>query len=166
FLPTVKQGLGGNLQTDEQGPFRQMEINLNYAVHIPVSHRTYLSMGLSPGIYHAKVDFSNVEVMDLDRDETYLNLLENGESSAFFQLSGGFSLYSDRYYAAYSMMQLTHAHIGGNESMNNEGKEVRHQFMGGYRFYLNQDFELVPNAFVRMEKTMPLLWDAGARIQY
>lgn len=166
FLSGMKQGIGGNIQTDEQGPYSQLEVNLNYAVHVPVNYRTYLSFGLMPGIYTAKVDFSRVEVADMENDQAYQNLLENGETSTFFNLSGGVSLYSDRYYAAYSMMQLTHSLIGGNEALNNDGAEIRHQVMGGYRFYLNQDFELVPNAFIRMEKAMPVLWDAGARVQY
>lgn len=165
-IPALKQGVGGNLEIDEQGPFSQTEVNLNYAVHIPISYRTYLSFGLAPGIYNAKVDFNKVDVKDAETDPTYQDLLGNGESSTFFQLSGGISLYSDRFYAAYSMMELTHSLISGNETLNNDGGSVRHQVMGGYRFYLNQDFEFVPNAFVRMEKAMPLLWDAGARVQY
>src|SRR5690606_29174698 len=36
----IKHGLGANLQMDEQGPFQQMEFNLNYAVHVPVNYRT------------------------------------------------------------------------------------------------------------------------------
>lgn len=165
FFARTKQGTGGGLYLDEQGPFRQMEINLNYAVHVPVSHRTYMSVGLMPGIYQARIDFSRVEVLDIATDPTYLNLLENGGSSAHFQVSGGLSLYSDNYYIAYSMMQMTRVNISGNESLNDKG-EVRHQFMGGYRYYLNQDLELVPNVFVRVEEAMPLLWDAGARVQY
>jgi len=165
-MPSLKQGVGGNLQIDEQGPFSQTEFNLNYAVHVPMSYRTYLSFGLMPGIYNAGVDFNKVEVKDLATDQTYQNLLKNGESSTFFQLSGGISLYSDRYYAAYSMMQLTRSLLSGNENLNNEGGSVRHQLMGGYRFYLNQDIELVPNVFVRMEESIPVLWDAGARVQY
>lgn len=150
---------------DEQGPFQQMEFNLNYAVHVPVNYRTYLALGLSPGIYNAKIDFLKVSVND-PSDPTYDRLVENGESSTFFQLSGGLSLYSDRFYVGYSTMQLTRALLSGNEALNNKTQSMRHQVMGGYRFYLNQDIELVPNAFVRMEESVPLLWDAGARVQY
>lgn len=162
----IKHGVGGNLELDEQGPYSQTEFNLNYAVHVPVSERTYLSFGVSPGIYNAKIDFTKAEVKDMTSDQAYQDLLTNGGSANFFQLSSGLALYSDRYYAAYSMMQLVKSHIGGNENLDNNGSEIRHQVMGGYRFFLSQDVELVPNAFVRMQQSTPLLWDAGARVQY
>lgn len=163
---TIKHGVGGSMHLDEQGPYQQMEVNLNYAVHVPVSANTYLSFGVIPALYNAKVDFSKAEVRDALTDQAYQNFLTNGASGTFFQLSSGIALYSERYYAAYSAMQMTRTLISGNENLHTGNGHLRHQVMGGYRFYLNQDFELVPNALVRLENAVPLVWDAGARVQY
>lgn len=161
-----KHGVGAFLQSNKQDLFRQLRFNINYAVHIPVFQRTYLSFGVSAGFKNEKIDIANVNLKNEVDDATYQSLLNNGAETSDFNLSGGISLNSERYYVAYTALPLINAYMKGNEHLVDNHDYLRHQVLLGARFFLNQDVELIPNGFVRMDKSIPLLLDAGIRLRY
>lgn len=165
-LLTLKHGIGGYIQSDVQGPYKQFDINVNYAVHIPVFRTTFLALGVSTGLSSDKVDIADINVKNGMDDLTYQAYLMDGTSSTYFNVTAGLALHSDRYYVSYSMMPLFSTFIGGNETAHIENMDIRHQVMAGSRFFVSQDVELIPNGFVRIEKTMPVLFDAGLRVRY
>ena len=99
-------------------------------------------------------------------DQTYQSLLNDGDANSYFNLTGGLSLHSDRYYLSYSSLPLIRTFISGNENVNNGQNYLRHQILAGARFYLSQHAEVIPNGFVRLDKTMPVLFDMGVRFRY
>ena len=162
----LKHGIGGYLRYNEEGAFKQQDFNLNYAVHVPVFRRTYLSFGVSAGLNNEKVDIADITVKNGAGDETYQSYLSDGASNTYFNLTGGFALTSDRYYLAYSALPLLRTFVSGNEKVYQDESYMRHQILAGGRLYLNQDVELIPNGFLRIDKTMPVLFDAGLRLRY
>lgn len=162
----LRHGVGGYLQTDNAGAFTQTNVNLNYAVHVPVFNKTFLSFGVSTGIISNRVDLNEVRVKNQVDDQTYQSYLENGGSNVNYNLAGGLALHSGRYYVSYSMMNMVQTLISGNENFSKTNGNSRHQFMVGSRHYLSQNVELIPNAFLRLENTMPALVDFGLRVRY
>ena len=162
----TRLGIGGYVLVDDQGPFRETESMLSFAAHIPVAERTYLSLGVSAGLLSARVNLDEITVVDAINDQTYLSYVNNGASNSFFNLNSSIGLHSDGFYVSYSAMQLTRTLISGNDEVNNEGANIRHHILGGVRLFLNDKWELIPNAFLRSEASQPFFFEAGMRARY
>lgn len=164
--PKFKHGVGGYFQSNKLDLFKQLEFNLNYAAHVPVFRQAYLSLGVSGGLANERIDISNIRLKNSAADNTYQSLQNNGASNSFFNISGGIALYSDRYYLAYSALPLVRLFVSGNETLNQDQNYIRQQILAGGRFHLNQDIEMIPNGFLRIDRSMPVLLDAGLRFRY
>ena len=161
--PGFKHGLGGYLFSDKQGPYKQSEISLAYAAHVPLTSDLYLSLGASPAIYNAKVDMSDVWVKDMANDQTYQSMIANGSSNTYLHVNMGISLYSKNFYFSYSMAEAAKVSLSGNEEISDQ---MRHHILGGYRIDLENNFELMPNAFIRFDQTKPAFYEGGIRARY
>ena len=164
--PGFKHGVGGYVLSDKQGPYKQSEVSLSYAAHVPLAQDLYLSVGASPGIYNAKVDMSDVWVKDMANDDTYQSMIANGSSNTYLHVNMGLALYSKAFYLSYSMAEAAKVSLSGNEDISQSENQMRHHILGGYRFYLKNNFELMPNAFIRLDQTKPAFYEGGVRARY
>lgn len=162
----IRHGAGGYVQSDEQGAYKQFDFKLNYAVHVPVFHRTFFSFGVSAGLSNDKIDILDISVKNSMDDMTYQSYLENGTSNTYMNATAGLALNSDRYYVSYSLLPLFNTFVGGNESNHIKNTDMRHQILAGIRLALSQDVEVIPNGFLRLEETIPALFDAGVRVRF
>ena len=161
----VRIGLGAFALRNEQGAFQHLEAGFNTAVHVPISSRSYLSLGLSPRILNNQIDLSDLIVRDAGRDQLYQSLLLNGASNTYFNLNSGISFHSDRFLVAYGIDKLASALISGNGDLN-INEEMEHHFMGSYHLSFNPTMELIPTAYVRITRSIPVFYDAGLRWRY
>lgn len=166
FAKSLKHGVGGFVTLQNQGYYRQYEVSFTYAVHVPVFNDTYVSLGISPSFYNNQIDLTDVWVKDELTDETYQSVMENGYSNTFLHTNLGFSMYSPNYYVSYSLMEASEMQLKGNEETDNNVSKSRHHIMGGYRFHLNADFDIIPNTFVRIDQARPTFYEVGVRSQY
>lgn len=164
--PTIKHGVGGFILVDKKGFFKQTEGALVYAVHIPLFGKTYMSAGMSASIYNGKIDLSGVWVKDQAIDDTYQSLVVDGASSTFIHLNTGVTMYSDKYYISYAIMEAADLLISGNDEVNYDKSPFRQHIMAGYRFQVREDIELIPNTFVRIDQNKPTLYELGLRARY
>lgn len=162
----VKHGVGGYVMNNNQGPYRQTEVSLVYALHVPVFNKTFLSLGLSPSLHNARIDMGDLTLKDQDNDNAYLGLTQNGAYKTFFQLNAGLALYSSNYYVSYSIIEAAKAFVSGNKNLNDEMAFQRHQIIAGYRFYVGDKIEIMPNGFLRLDRSRPALVEFGARVRY
>ncbi len=162
----VKIGVGGYLFDDRSGALRQLEALVSGAVHIPMNVKTYLSLGISGGVYSTRLDESNLFVLNPDNDLTYLNYLSNNNQNSQMKLTTGIALYSKRFYFSYSIMK-----IGGTselESIANPSYSTAftHVALGGLSIDAGPYFEVIPNLYIRHSGTLPTIIDAGFRLRY
>ena len=162
----TRLGIGGYVLLDEQGPFQELESMLSFAVHIPITEKTYLSLGASGGLLNSRINFDDITVVDDLNDPVYLSFINNGASNTFFNFNAGVGLHSDAFYVSYSAMQLTRTFISGNEEVNNEGASIRHHVLGGIRLFLHEKWEVIPNTFIRSEANQPFFYEGGVRVRY
>lgn len=162
----MKHGFGGYLLSDEQGPYKQSEIGLVYAIHTPIARGTYAAMGISPVLQTTKVDLSEVWVKDETNDDAYQTLLQNGASQTFLHLNIGLSVYSDKYYFSYGVIEGANIFLSGNEEINDTKTPIRHHILGGYRFFVSNNVELIPNTFIRLDPSEPAFFELGMRARY
>jgi len=161
-----KFGIGGYVLLDDQGPFQELESMLSFAAHIPVAERVYLSLGISGGLINSKIDLSEITVVDDVNDLTYLSYVNDGSTNNFFNLNTSIGLHSESFYVSYSVMQLARTLVSGNDAVNNESASLRHHIMGGFRFFANEKWEIIPNTFLRAEANLPFFYEVGLRTRY
>ncbi len=162
----VKLGVGGYVLVDNQGPFVENDYIGSFSVHVPIKEGTFLSLGTSFGISSARIDFARITLEDEINDPTFNALINNGGANIFSSISAGLGLYSESYYFGYSTHQLSRKLISGNDDVNNEGANIRHHILAGYRFFLSYKWELIPNTFFRIGGSQPLFFEVGGRIRY
>ncbi len=160
-----KHGLGGYVMTNSQGNYKQNEVSLMYAYHIPIATNTYVSLGMSPSYYTERIEVNNISVEDVS-DAAYQSLLNQGNKYSNLQLNTGLALHSDRFYLSYSLRDAFKVGLSGNKDVFANKAEKRHHFMGAYTFSINEQVELIPNTFVRIDQHRPTLIELGARARY
>jgi len=158
-----KHGIGANIMMNGQGAYKQHEVALMYAYHVPVARKTYLSLGMSPTLYSERIQISKLTVEDDVNDATYQSLMNGADSYTNLQLNAGLALYSDRFYVSYSLRSAAKLSVSGNEEVFNRQTEKRHHIMAGYTFHINQRVDLITNSFLRIDRLRPALFEAGVR---
>jgi type IX secretion system PorP/SprF family membrane protein len=161
-----KHGLGGYIMSNAQGSYKQREIAITYAYHIPVMRTTYVSVGMSPSLYAEKIDMTDYTVKDQLSDASYQSLLMKGNSYSSLQLNIGASVYSEKFYLSYSMRQAGKLSLNGNREIFSSYVTKRHHIMGGIVFHANEKIDIIPNTFVRLDATRPALFELGVRARY
>lgn len=161
--PKLKMGVGGYILSDKQGPLRETEVMANFAVHVPINEKMHLSLGVSGGVLQADVEGTDLTVFE-DNDQTYQQYAA-GDNSLSFNLNPSLGIYSDNFYFSYSAMQLAEGSISGNDALVGDA-ELQHNIIGGYRFHLTPTWELIPNAFIRLDEIEPNLYEGGLRARY
>jgi len=161
-----KHGIGGYVMDNAQGSFKQNEIALMYAYHVPVAKGTFLSLGISPSLYKEKIDVPNISVEDPINDAAYQSLLNQGGSFSKIQINTGLALHSEQFYISYSLREMSKIGLTGNDEAFDDKTDRRHHFMAGYTFHLGSKLDLMPNTFLRLSQSRPTLLELGSRLRY
>ncbi|MEM6830617.1 MAG: PorP/SprF family type IX secretion system membrane protein [Bacteroidota bacterium] len=162
----TKIGVGGYVFDDQSGALRQLEALVSGAIHIPMNGKTYLSLGISTGIYHTQLEFNDIFVLNPANDFTYQEYIANGARSNQLKITTGMAVYSDRFYLSYSILS-----IGGSTGLENLAESpistaLSHVALGGATANVGPYFELIPNFYLRYTNGLPVLLDAGLRLRY
>jgi type IX secretion system PorP/SprF family membrane protein len=157
-------GVGGQLFTDIVGPTRRTGFYMSYAYHAPLNDKIKLSFGLSAGILQFMVDGQKINLHDAG-DLILTNALQSVLTPDF---SGGFYLYSDRFWVGASCMQIQQNKLKFFDYMSNtESVMTRHYYgMLGYRQPVGDDFVIEPSALLKFAKPVPFQFDIGLRAIY
>lgn len=161
----VRIGLGGYLISEELGEVRQMTGAITPAVHVPISKKAHISMGISIGFNSTRIDPQSLTVRDPDLDRTFLDYLASGFVRSGLKIDYGLALYSDRHYLSYSLM-MTNLGASESEIQVSSDRQMAHHIVGGYSFLLNSKFEITPNFHARKVEQFSFLLDMGARVRY
>lgn len=140
-----------------------VEASASYKTEI--SDRDAVSFGLS--LTASQFKFANSKLKAYDPNDVTLN---GGldESKMLYDATFGFLVYGKQYYAGFSIPQLFRAKMKFNQSLDpNENSNWRHfQFMGSYRYYINEVFDIQPSAFIRLTKATPAQIDVNVKVNY
>lgn len=161
-------GIGIQVVNDESGPLSTVNALVTYAYHIGITDKLTLSTGFGAGINRLNL---NVSMLDFNSSETD-PVTSNGQyfNSTKPDLSSGLFLYSNRFFAGISALQIIPSSLNITEtsvSENQDGFSVPHLFgTAGYRFNLNNDFNLITSMLVKYVSPAPVSIDANAKFQY
>jgi len=159
------QGIGLQILNDRTGPLNRFSAYATYAYHLGISTRTSLALGFSAGISDLSLDRSKL-FFDVPVDPVVYTSGELNRIKPDF--GAGLWLYSADFFAGFSALQLIPQKIAFTDKVApNPGKLVPHLFgQAGYRFLLNEDFNLIPSVMVKYVDPLPVQFDFNVKLQY
>ncbi|MEL6561522.1 MAG: PorP/SprF family type IX secretion system membrane protein [Bacteroidota bacterium] len=162
----LKLGLGGFLVQTSRGPVNQLETAINMAVHVPVSFRTYLSLGLANGINSTTLNLNDLILQNPSADQAINALALNGSNVSNYHLNASIGIHSDKYYFSYNVWRLTRAKLSGNGALDESNSFARHHIVGGYRFKPVNKFEFTGGSQIGFDQGSPTFYELSFRARY
>jgi type IX secretion system PorP/SprF family membrane protein len=161
--PYIRQnmGLGFNVMTDKAGPLRNTHITGSYAYRITVMEGMQLSMGLKAGLssYNAKIG-------DLQVNDPLDPNFQSDENRVSPNLGVGFYLFTNKYYAGFSIPRLVEVKLNKEYRDSKEPYNPQFYLMGGYNFRLNRDWAILPSALLGIMNGSPISTDLTCQLLY
>lgn len=171
--PEAHGGVGLTVINDRTGPMNRFSGYGTLTYHIGLSPKTNLSGGFSAGFQQlrlnaGKLDFGEQYPIDPSvSGSAYVNRLRP-------DFNAGLWLYSARYFAGVSAMNIIPQGVGFNNGAINgdrvtllSGKQLPHLFVtGGYMMFLTEQISLLPSAMVKWISPTPVSVDVNAKLQW
>ena len=164
-IKDLNMGLGLSVVSDDIGPVNNTFINLNYAYRINLTKKAILSMGIKGGIYNYYANLRDVALGNNNPDPSFQNNLEQN-----FQPNAGFGLYlySDKYYAGFSIPKLIESKLSEFEYQGNVLNQLRRHYyiMAGYVFDASPEWKIKPSIIHKVVEGAPMSLDITAQTIY
>ncbi|MBL0133810.1 MAG: type IX secretion system membrane protein PorP/SprF [Chitinophagaceae bacterium] len=160
-------GIGLQMINDRTGPLSRFAAYATYAYHIGISARTTLAAGFGAGLTNLSLNTSKLDFIYVPVDPAVANSgIINTVKPDF---NAGLYLYSADYFVGLSAMQIIPQKIAFSDYAvkTTDGKFVPHLFAtAGYRFLLNEDFNIIPSVMVKYINPLPTQIEFNAKLQY
>lgn len=161
-------GIGLQVVNDRTGPLNMFSGYVTYAYHIGLSARTSLAAGFGVGFTNLslntnKLDFGIVTPVD--------PAVYTSKGLNYFRpdFNAGLYLYSADYFIGLSAQQIIPQKVSfsDNNVKSTDGRFVPHLFAtAGYRFLVNEDFNITPSVMVKYINPVPVQAEFNAKLQY
>lgn len=158
----LRHGLGANIIYDTQGPYQRISGLINYALHIPVSAKMKLSVGLAGNISNQRIDFEKISLQNPNIDDFYQSLIAAGGRSTFLGINPGIALYAETFYISYSPQDIIRVPLSSDEIPIEDGK-INHLIMAGVNIRFSEHVSLLPSLLISQNEAYTSVWQATAR---
>ena len=152
------------LRDETGGALTRNTVELTGSYAFDLNRYNAVSFGLSGVINQIEFDGSELEIFDVDDP-----VLQPGkETVTNLDAKFGFLVYGENYYLGAAIPQLFQSRIKVTTLFNtDDNQNVRHfYFIGQYVHQLNENFDFIPSAFVRLIGATPAQVDISARLRY
>ena len=156
-------GLGGMLFNDVNGLMQRTGISATYAYHIRI-RESQLSFGLNGVVYQVKLHEDGLTFHDPNEP-----LLNTGLRRVLIVPDANFGVYwlNYNYYAGFSVFQLFESYLKIGNTAWQDYHMMRHYYLyGGYRFYINHQFEIEPSLLVKTTEQWLVQADMNCKVYY
>lgn len=155
LIKRKKIGLGLTVIRDEIGVHKNTNITTNYAYHIPVAEKTFLSLGLQVGLTNLKSDYASLASAPLDPK------LANSINETVIDFGAGLYLRSPRFNLSLASPQLMSNTVTVNDSVSVNFKKANFLGFARYRFSLSSGIDMEPGFMLKYFTTLPLSYDVN-----
>ncbi len=159
--PLEKAAFGLGFDYDQAGPVTQITGSLQFAYNLELSYTTFLSLGVSAGVFQRELDMSKLKIKDPD-EELFSENLENLD----FNVGIGAFLYTETWYLGLSVPNLNLQKYYKDVLSQLDKRSLHAYFMGGYNIELNRDMTLQPSVLVRYADKLPVSADLSVNLQW
>lgn len=161
-------GVGLQVINDQAGPFQNTSLMGTYAYHMRLNKKTNIAAGIGLGFSSFRL---NTNKLFFGEDFPVDPAIASGGvlGRARLNANAGLWVYSDKYFIGLSANQLlpTKIEYAPNLVRLTDGKLQPHLFAtAGYRFLIQEDFNLIPSVMVKKVGSIPVQVDVNAKLQY
>lgn len=160
-------GIGLKVINDRTGPLNRFAGYVSYAYHIGISARTSIAAGFEAGVQNISLDRSKLDFGAANPiDPAVYNSGQINQLKPDF--GAGIWVYSADYFIGLSAQQIIPQKIYFSDNkLQQAGKLVPHLFAtAGYRFFLDDDFTLLPSVMLKYVQPTPSQFDFNTKLQY
>ncbi|MCO6360498.1 PorP/SprF family type IX secretion system membrane protein [Roseivirga pacifica] len=156
--------IGTTITSDNLGLFNKTTFHVAYTYHLTLTRK--LRLAASP-----KVGFVNLNLADdlrvlEDNDQPFESFVNEYDQIGMADLGFGLWLYSDDFFAGYSMEQLLKNKTSNIEAGDEYEFLPHHFFMLGFKYKIAPRWNLVPNALIRLVNGTPASIDMSVKAEY
>ncbi|WP_420379024.1 type IX secretion system membrane protein PorP/SprF [Gilvibacter sp.] len=156
-------GLGLSIVSEQLGPAKESNINVDYSYTINTSAFYKLAFGLKAGIDVLDVDFSLLNIAD--GSDVFENNIDNRLQP---QIGAGVYYYSDKFYVGLSVPNFLNtkhfdeSEIGPTSAQTIAAERLHYFFITGYVFDLGTNVKFKPALLTKLVSGSPLQVDLSA----
>lgn len=161
-------GVGFQVIKDEAGPLSNVSAYATYAYHIGITSSTSLAAGFGAGFNRYSL---NASALDFNTTTIDPVVYSSGILNSWnFDMSTGLYLYSKDYFIGLSAQQIIPSRLDFSDNAITTaatGITVPHLFATvGYRFYLSNDFHIIPSLMLKYVTPSPCQVEANIKLQF
>lgn len=170
----LKHGVGGEVYLDEFGAFRKISFAGIYAIHLPVSRTSNISMGVKAGLSNNQFFQDRAIVLSqmpgyagtTVTDGTYDSFIANQSSLNSLDLGIGMYYYGENFFVGLSADQLTRDMVSFGQGTADFDQQIHSKFTAGYKFQMNRDWSIQPSVLVKYMHPAPISFDGTIQFEY
>lgn len=165
--PSPHHGIGAVVLNDRAGYLDRWSIYATYAYHKPLGKRTTLSAGINLGISSVSLDRSKIDFASLNPDDLAIGYSSNELKKVKPEIGVGLWLYSDKYFAGLSVLNIIPAKQQFVKSDNYGDYFSPNYFLtAGYRISIGDDWNLIPSAMLQYWRPQLTGLHVNTKLQY
>lgn len=150
----IKNAVGGYMLYDNYGFINQFSGMISYAQKFKFNMNSYISFGLSTGVYSSKFDYSKLTIQQ-QQDQTYQSYRNNNKALIFWDANFGF-LYSNKAYKVEgAVKQFLSNKAQLSESGINSTINPTYFLKASSQYSISSDIDFAPSASFYKIKTLP-----------
>jgi type IX secretion system PorP/SprF family membrane protein len=170
----VKHALGGEFYLDEYGAFRKLSFSGIYAIHLPVTRSSNLSLGTKLGLTNNAFLADRAVVLTQMNgydgapmeDDVYNQFLLDQSSLNFMNIGLGLYYYSDQFFLGVSADQLSRDFVSFGSGTANFDPNIHTQLIAGYKFPISENVTLMPSFIGKYMAPAPFSFDVNMQFEY
>lgn len=160
----TKIGVGGFILQESADVYRDLQVGVSAAVHVPVSEKFNFSLGFKVDYNSVAANLDKVRARD-ENDQFYRDLMASDGVLSYLNVSPGLMLHSANFYIGYSILGLVRSRL--EREMGSEEKPgTRHIAMLGYVYQIDPDWEVIPSLLVQKEDNFDPVYNIMGKVRY
>lgn len=165
--PAPHHGIGGMIISDKTGYINRWGAYLTYAYHKGLNPKTTLSAGFLLGMTSVSIDATKINWGDTQQDDPAVGYASGDISKMKPEVGAGLWLYGADYFAGLSVLNIVPAKMKFVKDPKYGASFLPHYFLtAGYKFFVNDDFTLMPSAMLQYIQPSPPQITMNAKLQY
>ena len=159
-IPNKKLGLGITFVNDKIGVHKNQFVQASFAYHLPVTKKSFLSLGVQAGAEFHKSDYASI----VGNQNIDPQLLNNNLSYQAFNIGAGIFYKSSKFEVGISAPSLIPTKYQYYDSITINWTQAQYFSFLRYRIKLNSSLELQPSVLIKYMKGVPISYDINAAL--
>lgn len=141
---SARNAMGVSLLHETFGPFKEGQLQMNYASQVRLSEKLSLRAGAALTYAYVKLDY-NMLTLDQANDPEYQDILISDNKSDKVDVNVGLLLNAENFYLGYALQDAAKGKLVSSGYYLHNGTNTQHLVQGGFRKGLSEQFGVVVN---------------------